>query len=99
MFNSQGKWAKAIHSTSVAVGSEEVSRVTSDDQQLFCSPHRHHNKIDAWGTEIATMRLQLNCALDENTKLQLQEQAMAAKHVNKKGTGPHVPKNRISSHL
>ena len=43
-----GKCVKVIHSTSVAVHSEEISRVTFDDQQhrMPYKYHRCQNKID-----------------------------------------------------
>ena len=69
MFGSWRKCAKAIHSTSMAVGSKEVSGVTTDDQQLSHNSCRHQNKINAQATEIATRRSELNHTLDENQKL------------------------------
>ena len=71
MFSNQGKDTKAIHTTSMGVGSEEVSRVTTDDQQhpLSHNSHRHQNKINTQGAKIATVKSELNHALDENWKL------------------------------
>ena len=64
IFGSQGKCTKAIHTTSTTVGSEDISGVTTDDQQHLLSHNscRHQNKTNAQATE-------LNCALDENHKL------------------------------
>ena len=57
------------HTTSAAVGSEEVNGVTSDAQQLSHNSLRCQNKINAQATEAATMRFELNQVLDENRKL------------------------------
>ena len=49
-----------------------------------------------------TEHMKDNCVCLNNIiacKLQLQEQTITAKQVNKKGTGPHVPTNRISADL
>ena len=43
--------------------------VKSNDQQLSNNSHGHQNKIDTQATEIATMSLELNHALDESRKL------------------------------
>ena len=71
MFGSLGKYVMAIHATSMAVGSEEVCWVITDDQQhpLSHNSNRHQNKIDMQATVIAIMRSDLCHTLDESQKL------------------------------
>ena len=69
LFGGQVKCAKAVNSTSVAVSSKEIVGGTLQDQQLSCNSCRCHDKIDAQATEIATVRSELNKALEENQKL------------------------------
>ena len=66
MFGRQEKLAKAVNTTSVAVSGKEISGDTLQDQHLSCNSHWHHSKIDTQATEIATVRLELNKALEEN---------------------------------
>ena len=63
MFNSQGKHAKAANVTSAAVDSGD-----SEDQLSHNSRKRQH-KIDIQAAEIATVKAELNKALEENKKL------------------------------
>ena len=69
MFGSWEKCAKAINPTYVAVSNEEISGITSQDQQLSHNSYRCQSKIDAQATKIATVRLELNKTLEENWKL------------------------------
>ena len=63
MFGSQGKHAKAVNTTSVAVSSEAIDGDTSLDQQLSHNFHRFQEKIIAQANEIAAVRSVLDMAL------------------------------------
>ena len=51
------------------MSSEEISGVTLHDQQLSHNSCRHQSKINVQAAKIATVRSQLNKALEENQKL------------------------------
>ena len=59
----------ATNPISAPLSSDEIIGVTLQDQQLSLNSHRHQNKIDAQAAEIATVRLKLNKALEENQKI------------------------------
>ena len=67
MFGSRGKHTKAIHATSAAVINEDIGRDT--EQNLSHNSHKRQNKIDAQAAKIATVKKELNIALQENKKL------------------------------
>ena len=69
MFGSQGKCVKAISTTSVTVSSEEIVWGTLQDQQLSCTSHRCQGKIESQASNIASVRSELDKALEENQKL------------------------------
>ena len=66
MFCSHGKHAKAVHTTSVAVNSEEIGGDSLQEQHLSHNSCKHHNKIDTQVTETTMVRLDSNKALQEN---------------------------------
>ena len=69
MFSSQGKHVKAIHTTSAAVFNEEIGGDTLQEQPLSHNSNKWQNKINAQATEIATVKVELNNALQENQKI------------------------------
>ena len=69
MFGSQGNHPKAVHTTSVAVNSEEIGGKTPQDQYLSYNSCKHQSKINAQAANITTVRLELDRTLQENQKL------------------------------
>ena len=69
MFDSQGKHVKAVHTTSAAVNSEEIGEDTLQNQYLSHNSHKYQNKIDAQTAKTASVRSELDKALQENQKL------------------------------
>ena len=69
MFGSRGKSTKAIYATSVAVDTEDIGGHTKQDH-LSHNSCKHQNKINAQATVFATVRSELNKALQENKKLE-----------------------------
>ena len=63
MFSSRGKHAKAVSATSTAVDSGDMG------DHLSHNSRKRQNKIDAQAAEIATVKAELNKALQENKKL------------------------------
>ena len=69
MFNSKDKHKKVVHTTSVAVNSEEIGGDTLQEQYL--SSHnscKNQNKTDTQADESAMVRSELDKALEENQK-------------------------------
>ena len=65
MFNSRGKQhVKAVNTTSSAVDCGDT------EEHLSHNSRREQSKIDAQAAEIATVKTELNKALEENKKIQ-----------------------------
>ena len=62
MFNSQGKQCMKANLTTAAVDS-------GDQEHLSCNSGQRQAKINAQAAEIASMKSELNKALQENKKL------------------------------
>ena len=62
MFNSQGKQCTKVSVTTAAVDSE-------DQEHLSCNSRQRQAKINAQAAKIASMKAELNKALQENKKL------------------------------
>ena len=62
MFNSRGKQCTKVNVTTAAVDS-------GDQEHLSCNSRQRQTKIDAQAAKIATMKIELNKALQENKRL------------------------------
>ena len=69
MFGSWGKCTKAVSTTSAAVSSKEIGGDTLKDQYLSHNSCRCQDKTNTHAAEIATVRLELDEALEENQKI------------------------------
>ena len=63
MFGSRDKHVKVVHATSAVVDNEDTEQHLSHNSQM------KQNKMDAQAIEIASVKSELNKALQENKKL------------------------------
>ena len=71
MFSNHGKHIKVVTTTSAMANSDGASTEIMDNnyESLSYDSHRCQHKINAWDTEIAAVKTELNWALEENQKL------------------------------